>query len=138
MNAARRRADRAAVLLCPGDPVRKTLIGGDVINLCGWLVVPRAPGGGAVDCYDRTLITGDDHSLRIVWVDPELVIIVAAGRAFDWRPCFAGVSRSIHRRVHHVNDIGVLRIDSDLLEVPAAVPESLVAREPRPRGARVV
>src|SRR6185503_7205637 len=138
MITARGRADRAAVLLRAGYPVRKTIISRDVIDLRSWLVVPRAPRRGTVYSHNRALIARDDHSFRIVRIDPELVIVVAAGRAFDRRPRLARISRAIHRRVHHVNDVCVLRIDGDLFEVPAAVPQSLVARQPRPRGAAVV
>jgi hypothetical protein len=60
MNAARRRADSAAVLLRAGDPVRKTIVGSEVIDLCGGLVVPRAPRDCAVDANDRALIAGDE------------------------------------------------------------------------------
>ena len=81
--AARWHADRAAVLLRAGHPVRKAIVGGDVIDLRGRLVVPRAPGRGAVHADDRALIAAENHPVRIVRIDPELVIIVAAGRAFD-------------------------------------------------------
>src|SRR5690349_856389 len=100
MDAARWRADRAAVLLRARDPVWKAMVGRDVIDLRSRLVVPRTPRRRAVDTHDRALIAPKDHSFRIVGIDPELVIIVAARRAFDRRPGFAGVSRSIHRRIH--------------------------------------
>ncbi len=37
------RADRARVLLRGVDPVRKRIVGGDVVDLLGGLVVPRSP-----------------------------------------------------------------------------------------------
>src|ERR1051325_51902 len=97
MVTARRCANGPAVLLRTGDPVRKAKVCCDVINLRGWLVVPRAPGRCAVDSYDRPLIAADDHSFRIVGINPELVIIVTAGRTFDGRPSLSAISRPIHR-----------------------------------------
>src|ERR1700752_5456453 len=128
MDAARRRADCATVLLRARDPVRKTIVSSEVIDLRRRLVVPRAPGTGPVPANDCTLVARDDHSFWIVGIDPELMIVVAAGRAFDRRPRFAGVGRTIHRRIHHIDHVGVLRIDTDLFEIPAPVPETLVTR----------
>src|ERR1051326_8977801 len=108
MPAARRRADSAAVLLGAREPVRKAMVGSNVIKLRSRLVVPRAPGRCTVDAHVRALIAADDHAFRIVRIDPELVIVVTAWRAFDWCPLFTAVSRSIDRRVHHVNDVRVL------------------------------
>ena len=45
---------------------------------------------------DRALVAGDNHSFRIVGIDPELMIVVPAGRTFDRGPRFAGVRRSIN------------------------------------------
>src|SRR5215217_3698972 len=138
MPATRRSADGAAVLLRTGDPVREAIVGGDMINLRGWLVVPRTPCGCAIKRNDRALIAGEDHASRIVRINPELVIVVPTRRTFDRRPCFAGVDRAIHRRIHYVDNVCVFWIDSDFLEIPAAVPEALVARELGPRSAPVV
>src|SRR5690242_21465138 len=98
MNAARGRADRAAVLLRAGDPVRKTIIGSAVIDLRGRLVVPRTRGCRAVDADDSALVAAGDHAFRIRGIGPELMVVVAARRPFDWRPRFACVSRTIDRR----------------------------------------
>src|ERR1051326_8302254 len=111
MVTARRCANGPAVLLRTGDPVRKTKV------RC------------AVDSYDRPLIAADNHSFRIVGINPELVIIVTAGRAFDGRPSLSAISRPIHRSIHHVNHVRIFRVGSDLLEIPAAIPQSLLARE---------
>ncbi len=138
MIAARWCANGATVLLRACDPVGEAEVCGDVINLRGRLVVPRAPRCCAVNGNDRTLIAGDDHAFRIFWIDPELVVVVAAGRAFDWRPCLPGVAGPVDRRIHHIDHVRILRIDSDFLEIPAAIPETLVVREPGPGRAGVV
>src|SRR5882762_7366697 len=126
MDAVRRRADRAAVLLRAGNPVGKAIVGGDVINLRRWLVVPGTPGHSAVNGYDRALVACQNHSLRIRGIDPKLMIIVAAGSALDRCPGFAPISRTINRRVHYIDGIRVLWIDGNLFEVPAAVPDAFV------------
>src|SRR5215204_4597695 len=107
MPATRRSADGAAVLLRTGDPIREAIVGGDMINLRGWLVVPRAPCGCAVKCNDRALIAGEDHASRIVRLNPEFLIVVSPGRTVDSRPCFAGVGRAIQGRSHYVDNISV-------------------------------
>src|ERR1051325_8284731 len=99
-----------------------------MINLRSGLVVPRAPRCCAVNGDDRALVTGDDHSFRIVGINPELVIIIAARRAFDRRPSLPSVSRAIDGGIHYVDDVGVLRIDIDLLEILTTVPQALVTR----------
>src|SRR5216110_3784401 len=123
MPAARRSADGAAVLLRAGHPVREAIVGGYVIDLRRGLVVPGTPGCGSVNAYDSALVAADDHSLRIVGINPELVIVVAAGRALDCRPGLARVRRSIDGRVHDVHDVRVFGIDGNLFEVPASIPQ---------------
>src|SRR5215470_14193613 len=110
MAAASRSSDRSAVLLGSGGPVRKALVGGYVIKLCGRLVVPGAPGCGAVLADDGALIAAQDHSIRIVGVDPQLMIVVTARRALYCGPVLAGIGGSIDRRVRDINGIGVLGI----------------------------
>src|SRR5260370_17582624 len=107
MDAVRRRAYRAAVLLRAGDRVGKTIVRGDVINLRRWLVVPRTPGHSAVNGYDRALIARQNHSLGIAGIDPELMIIVATGSTLDRRPRFPPIPHPINRRFHHIDGIRV-------------------------------
>src|SRR5712692_6639348 len=110
MTAARRHADGAAVLLRSSQPVGKTIVGGNVIKLSGRLVVPGTPRLSAVHSHDCALIAAERHSLRIVGIDPELMIIVATGRSFNRRPLLAAVRRSVNGRVRDVNDVRILRI----------------------------
>src|ERR1700730_13262765 len=138
MPAARRCADGATVLLRASHEVGEAVVRGHVIDLRGWLVVPGAPGRGSIHAYNSPLIAGDDHSLWIVGIDPELVIVVAAGRAFDRCPCLTGVRRSIDGRIHDVNGVLVFRIDGNLFEVPAAVPQSFVGGKSGPGRARII
>ena len=109
-----------------------------MIELRGRLVVPGTPGRRAVDGDDGALVAGKHHALRVVGIDPELVVIVAPRRALDRRPALAPVGRPVERRVRDVDDVGVLRIDGDLAEVPAASPDAVVARHQRPRRAGII
>ena len=140
--AARPHGDRAAVLLRAGHPVRETVIGRHVVDLRDRLVEPRAPFrrvGRSVQADDRALIARDDHDVRIGGVDPKLMIVVAARRAAH-RPRaerFPAVLRSLNPDVRDVHDVGILRIDGDLLEVPTAAPHARVSRRLHPGRARV-
>src|SRR5207249_1963135 len=56
--AAAGRADRAALLLAAVDPVGELVVGADVVELGGRLVVPGAVRLPAVDADDRPLVAG--------------------------------------------------------------------------------
>src|SRR5262249_1092070 len=136
--AAHRRANRAAVLLRARHPVGKAVVRRDVIDLRRWLVVPRTPRRASVDADDRSLIAPENHPVRIVRIDPKLVIIVAAGRALDRRPALARVCRTIEAGVRTVDDVRILRVNDNLAEVPAASPEAIVAGDQAPCRSGVV
>src|ERR1700730_2377361 len=95
VSAARGHADGAAVLLRSRHPVGKTVIGGDMVKLRGRLVVPGAPRRGSILADHRALIAGEDHSQWISGMDPELVIVVTAGRSFDGCPVLAAIDRLV-------------------------------------------
>src|SRR2546428_856847 len=54
--AAAGNSDASTFLLSTVDPVRKLVVGGHVIELRGWLVIPGAPSLAAVDANDDALI----------------------------------------------------------------------------------
>src|ERR1044071_7335380 len=66
------------------------------------------------------------------------MVVVAAWRAPERHPGLAAVLRARDGDVGHVDDVGIARIDHDLLEVPAATPECLVSRELGPGGTRII
>ena len=129
---------RAAILLRAIEPVGEAIVGGDVIDLRGGLVVPGAPGLRAIHGDHRALVAREHHAVAVFGIDPELVIVVAAGRALDGNPRLAGVERHVGRGVDVVGAVGVGGIDGDLAEVPAAAPEPLLAIDQLPRCAGVV
>ena len=96
--AAAGDAGRAALLLAAVDPVGKLVVGDDVIELGRRLVVPGTPGLAAVDGDDRALVAGEQDDVGIVGIDPDGVIVVAAGRAADAGERLAAVGRSGSRR----------------------------------------
>src|SRR5205085_4046193 len=124
VGAAAADAGGTALLLAAVDPIREPVVGTHVVELGCRLVVPTAPGLPAVDGDRRPLVGCHQDDLRLVGVDPDGVIVVAAGRSADADPSAAAVDRAVEARVRHVNDIGVLRIDFDLCEVAAAASEA--------------
>src|SRR4029077_10618032 len=74
-------ARRSAFLLSAADAVRKRVVRAHVVELRRRLVVPGAPRLAAVHRDDRALIAADQNDARIVGVDPEPVVVVAARRA---------------------------------------------------------
>src|SRR5271156_1456945 len=138
MAAARGNADSAAVLLGARGPVRKAIIGGDVVELRGRLVVPRAPCGRAVFGDNGALIAGENHAFRVAGINPELVIIIAARRASDGRPILAAISGPVERSVRNVNRFRISRVHSYIAEVPAAAPDAFLVRHFVPGSTGVV
>src|SRR6185312_6807311 len=68
---------RTGILLCAVDPVRKLVVGADVIDLRGRLVQPAGPGLAAVQGDQGPLVDNEDLPVRVGRVDPHLVEIVA-------------------------------------------------------------
>src|SRR5216684_7678587 len=80
--AAAWRGYGVAVLLCAVNPVRKSVIGVDVIKLAGRLVKPGTPGFAGVARDNSALIATHDHALWLIGINPQFVIVVAAGSTF--------------------------------------------------------
>ena len=111
-----------------------------MIDLLHRLVIPRAPRRAAVECHDGALIVAEQHALAVGGIDPQLLRIVAAGRAFEAGERVAAVRGFIARGVDGVDDVGVLGVHVDAAVVAAlAVPDARVGRvHLAPRGAGVV
>ena len=84
-------ADAAAVLLRAIEPVGEAIVGCDVIDLGGGLVVPGAPCLSVVHADDGTLVAAEHHALAVSGVDPDLVVVVAARSSLDGNEGFAFV-----------------------------------------------
>ena len=70
--AAAGDAGRAALLLAAVNPVGKLVVGADVIELRGRLVVPGAPGLAAVHADGGALIDRESNDVGVVRVDPDV------------------------------------------------------------------
>ncbi len=71
----------AALLLSAVNPVGKLIVGDDVIELRGRLVVPGTPRSASIDADRCALIAREQNDLRILGIDPDGVIVIAARRA---------------------------------------------------------
>jgi hypothetical protein len=109
-----------------------------VIDLGGGLVVPTAPTAAAVDADDGALVAAQHHAVAVGGVDPELVVVVAAGRALDRGEVAAVVGGFVGGGIDDVGLVRVGGIDRDGLEVPAAAPQAVFVVHLAPDGASVV
>ena len=73
--AARANADGRVVLLRAVDAVLKIVVGGDVVELRGRLVVLRGPVFAAVDADGGAAVVAVDHAICVVGIDPQGVMI---------------------------------------------------------------
>src|SRR2546423_872196 len=89
--AATADAGRTALLLSATDSIWKSIVRADVIKLRRWLVVPTAPGLPTIDGDDCALIAAQQNDVRVVRIDPDVLIIVAARRAAQSRPSLAAI-----------------------------------------------
>src|SRR5581483_2644548 len=89
--AAAGGSHRAALLLSAINPVRKLIVGNDVVELRRGLVVPGAPGRATIDAERRALVAAEKNDFWIGWVDPDAVIVVASRSAFDRGEILAGI-----------------------------------------------
>ena len=124
--AAALRRNGAAFLLRAVNPIRKTIVGGDVIELGGWLIVPTAPGRAAVHADDRALVGAERDDLRIFRADPDALVIVAARRAFEPHECFSAVRGLPRRSVRDINHVRIVRRDGDAHRARAAAADAVV------------
>src|SRR5262245_20454635 len=110
--ASARDAGRTALLLAAAQSVGKSIVGADVIELRGRLVVPTAPGLSTVNSYYCALIASQDYDFRIVRINPDVLIIVAPGRPAKRRPRLATITRFPGDSGCDIHNIGILRIES--------------------------
>src|SRR5205085_4918236 len=115
---------RAAFLLPAVNPIRKRVVRAYVIELRGRLVIPRAPRLATVHGDDRALVRAEQNGLGIVRVDPNILVIVTAGRAAPTFPILAAVRRLPTNHARRINDLRILRIESYHRQIAAADSES--------------
>src|SRR5207247_2538350 len=89
--APAQRPGRAAFLLRAVDPVGKTIVRRDVIELRRRLVVPGTPGRSTIYANDGALIARQCDDFGIARVYPDALVIVAPRRALEADESFAAV-----------------------------------------------
>ena len=120
------------------NPIWELVVGDHMVELRGRLVVPGTPGGPAIHRDGRALIAGQQDDFGMFGIDPDGVIIVAAGRAFDGRESLPCVRRAIRGSVRHVDDVFVLGIHAHAGEVGSAPGNALLRVHALPGCSRVV
>ena len=85
----------AALLLAAINPVRMLVVGDDMIELRGRLVIPGTPGASTVDSDRGALIYAEKDDVGILGIDPDRVIVVSAGRALPGDEVLTTVGRFV-------------------------------------------
>ena len=121
---AARDGHRGVVLLGTVDAIRRLVIRDHVIELGRRLVVDRRPALTAVERDDRAAVVPVDDPLRIVRVDPEIVMVAVRDRHLHER--LAAIVRSPGVDVQHPRRLGILRIRVDVVVIPSTLPQVAV------------
>src|SRR5690348_3338740 len=124
--AAARRSRWTAILLRSVHPVWKLIVGYDVIKLPSRLVEPGTPRLAAVVRHNGALVAAQDHTLRIVLINPQLVIIGARRVALEHAEALSSIHRPVNGSVRHVDYVRILWINGNFVEVPASAPNAMV------------
>ena len=112
---------RATGILLPGtDAIGKRVVSGHVVHRGGVLVVPVAPAQAAIRRDHGALVGHRDDDLRIVRVDPDALVVVAARRAAHGAPRQPAVHGPPHHGRGAVDDVRVFGVDGDGREIAAA------------------
>ena len=89
--AAGGNAYRTTFLLATVHIVGKSIVGAHMVKLRRRLVVPGAECLPAVHGDDGSLIAGQQDDVGVIGIDPDAVVVVAAGSAAEGRPGFATI-----------------------------------------------
>ncbi len=118
--APARDAGRAALLLAAVEAIGEGVVGRDMVELGGRLVVPRAPGLAAVDGDHRALVAGVEDDGGVSRVDPEVLVIVAARGALESPEGLPAVCRFPGDGRSDEDRVGIGRVDGQARQVAAA------------------
>ncbi len=111
---------RPGVLLAAADVVREVVVDRDVIHRRRRLRVPVAPRRAAIRRDNGALVRYEQHDVRIVRIDPALLVVVAARCTAHGTPGPAAVFAAPEHGRATVDHVGVLRIDCERVEIAAA------------------
>ena len=133
---ARKNERPARVLLRPVHAIGKLLIGFDLIDLRGGLVHLSGPGDAAVGGDVRPAVIRLDHEVRVVGVDPEIVIV--AVRRVQRLESPAAVGGLEEAFIVHEDRVRVLRMCVNVRVVEGPAQEALLVRLAAPCSAGIV
>ena len=119
-------------------PSRGTIVGGDVIELGGGLVVPTAPGVAAIYADGRALVRGDGNDLRVFGAYPDALIVVAAGRALPAHESFSGICGFPRSGIGDVEGVWIVRGNSDAHRAGATTADAMIGVDELPGFACIV
>src|SRR6267378_4289855 len=112
-------AGGAALLLTAAQSIWKSVVGIDVIELGRRLVVPTAERFSTVYGDDRALIAGQQNNVRVVWIDPDVLVIVASRRTAERHPGLTAVAGLPTDRAGYINHFGIFWIEARNREIAA-------------------
>jgi hypothetical protein len=101
-----------------------------------WLIVLGRPVLAAVERHCNSAVVGSDHSLSILRIDPQPVIV--AVRKFELVKQMSAVGRLVGVHVHDVENVLVPRIGDHVHVVPRPLPQTVVGIHQLPRLAAVI
>src|SRR5215472_8267605 len=116
----------ARILLRAVDVVRKLVINRYMVELRRRLVVPGAPDLAAIDADADALVAAKDHALGIRRIDPQGMIVVAAGSALNRSEGLSSIRRPVDRDVRKIDRVGIHGIDDHFAEVPEPSANALI------------
>ena len=120
MIAAALDAHGPAFLLASVDPIGKPVVGDDVVELSGGLVVPTAPSLATIDGERCSLVDTQQDDLGIFRVDPDAVVIVTPRSALDGGPGLSTIHRTVKAGVDGIDPVPVHGVHPDLSEIVTA------------------
>ncbi len=136
MIAARGDGNCAVVLLRAVDVVGIPIVGDDVVELRGRLIILPRPGGAAVHAHVRAAVIGVDHAAGIRGIDPQAVMV--AMRRGNYGEGFAGIVGAIHAGIEDIHRVRALGIGEDVRVIPGALADATLVIHQAPVVAAVV
>jgi hypothetical protein len=83
MVGAAENGSASAILLRSVHHVGKLVVGDHVVELCGGLVVPCAPGLAAIETDRCPLVRSENHVGWMLGINPNLMVVIPTGCAAD-------------------------------------------------------
>ena len=108
----------------------------DVIKLRRRLVFLRCPRASAVHADGYASIVAIDDSVRIVWINPEpMMIAVRRGKKVEALAAVCGLE---HSGIKDVNRVDILGVGEDMREIPGSLAKASVLIDALPRVGAII